>query len=149
MSAEEAASSSHLPGYGQIIVESQIQTDDDSLRDRIHTLYPGEVLVLRGDRDNSLSSRGGQDLNEGLIKQHLSCLVVPHTDFHANSQIQTKYLKRYLALYVLFKTNQNLFTIHDDVVKAFYIWGMSHLISLKTVCKSATDFLLYFFTNLT
>ena len=68
MSAEEAASASHLPGYGQIIVESQIQTDDDSLRDRIHTLYPGEVLVLRGDRDNSLSSRGGQDLNEGLIK---------------------------------------------------------------------------------
>jgi len=75
--------------------------------------------VLRGDRDNSLSARGGQDLNESLMKQHLSCLIVPHTSFQA--KVQTSYLNRYLALYVLFKTNENLYSIHDNAVKAFYI----------------------------
>lgn len=29
MNEDEGAGSSQLPGYGQIIVESQIQTDDD------------------------------------------------------------------------------------------------------------------------
>lgn len=100
---EAMMNSSHLPGYGQILVESQIQTEDDQLRDRIRTLFSGEVLILRGDRDNSLSARGGQDLNESLMKQHLSCLIVPHTSFQA--KVQTHYLNRYLALYILFKTN--------------------------------------------
>ena len=34
------------PGYGQAIVEAQIQTEDDNLRDRIKTLSSREVLIL-------------------------------------------------------------------------------------------------------
>ena len=64
----EAAGSSQLAGYGQMLVESQIQTDDDQLRDRVRKLGDSEVLILRGDRDNSLTPRSGQDLNEGLMQ---------------------------------------------------------------------------------
>lgn len=98
-----------MPGYGQTVVEAQIETDDDQLRDRIRTLQPREVLILRGDRDNSLVPSRGQDLNESLMKQHLSCMVVPHSQFPTH--VQSSYLCRYLAIYVLFKTTENLFTI--------------------------------------
>lgn len=77
----------HLEGYGQMLLESQIQTEEDQLRDRIRALIPGEVLVLRGDRDNSLTPRSGHDLNEGLMQQHLSCLLVPHQHFQGRSQV--------------------------------------------------------------
>ena len=59
------------------------------------------------------------DLNESLMKSHLSCMVVPHVDFQA--RVSTQYLSRFLAVYVLFKIDENLFTIRDQVVKAFYI----------------------------
>lgn len=44
-----------LPGYGQVMLEGQMQTDDETLRDRIRALSPGEVLILRGDKHNSLA----------------------------------------------------------------------------------------------
>lgn len=112
-------STSQLPGYGQQIVEAQIETEDNDLRDRIRQLQTREVLILRGDRDNSLVTRSGMDLNESLMKSHLACMVVPHTDFQA--RVSTQYLNRFLAVYVLFKIDENLFTIRDQVVKAFYI----------------------------
>ena len=34
----EEGVATQLPGYGQVIVDAQIETDDDSLRDRIRTL---------------------------------------------------------------------------------------------------------------
>lgn len=46
---------------------------------------------------------------------------MPHQNFSGKSAVKSTYLGRYLAVYVLFKSNQNLFTIQDDVVKAFYI----------------------------
>lgn len=64
----EEGVATQLPGYGQVIVDAQIETDDDSLRDRIRTLQQREVLILRGDRDNSLVPRPGCDLNETLMK---------------------------------------------------------------------------------
>ena len=116
----EDASNGQLPGYGQLVLEAQIQTDDEALRDRIKALYPSEVLVLRGDRDNSLASKGA-DLNETLMKQHLSCLIVKHHNFEGNNAVKSTYLNRYLAIYVLYNSNLNLYTVQDDVVKAFYI----------------------------
>lgn len=71
---------SQLPGYGQVILEGQIQTEDETLRDRIRALYQGEVMVLRGDKHNSLVQKG-ENLNESLMKQHLSCLILPHHNF--------------------------------------------------------------------
>jgi hypothetical protein len=46
-----------LQGYGQIVLEGQIQTDDELLRDRIKSLRAGEVLILKGDRHNSLANK--------------------------------------------------------------------------------------------
>jgi len=39
------------------VLTGQIQTDDDSLRDRIKQLKQGDVLILRGDRHNSLINK--------------------------------------------------------------------------------------------
>lgn len=33
----------------------------------------------------------------------------------------SKFLKRYVALYVLFKSKLNLYNIQDDAVKSFYM----------------------------
>lgn len=118
--SEGEMSNSQLPGYGQLVLEGQIQTEDDSLRDRIRALFHGEVLVLRGDKHNSLVQKG-ENLNESLMKQHLSCLIVPHQNFANRASVKSTYLNRYLAMYVLYTSQHNLFTISDDVVKAFYI----------------------------
>ena len=105
---------------GQQVLQGQILTDDDDLRNRIRSLYPKEVLVLRGDRDNSLTTKG-TDLNDTLMKTHLSCLIVKHHDFKGNSTVKQTYLNRYLAIYILYNSDLNLYTIQDDVVRAFYI----------------------------
>ena len=55
-----------------------MQTDDDLLRDRIKTLRQGEVLILKGDRHNSLANKDQNKLNENLMTQHLCCMVMPH-----------------------------------------------------------------------
>lgn len=53
------------------------------------------------------------------MKHHLSCLVLPHEQF--KHKVQSTYLKRYLAVYVLYKRVQGSFQVQDDVVKAFYM----------------------------
>ena len=76
------------------------------------------MLVLRGDRADSLVFKG-ESLNEQIMKHHLTCLVVPHEAF--KQKVQSTYLKRYLAVYVLYKRQQGSFCVQDDVVKAFYM----------------------------
>ena len=65
--SSDGEANSQLPGYGQLVLEGQIQTEDESLRDRIRALFHGEVLVLRGDKHNSLVQKG-DNLNESLMK---------------------------------------------------------------------------------
>ena len=73
---------------------------------------------MRGDRADSLVFKG-ESLNEQLSKHHLSCLIIPHYDF--SKKVQSTYLKRFLAIYVLYKRQQGAFAVQDDVVKAFYL----------------------------
>ena len=75
-------------------------TDDDHLKDRVKTLLTHDVLILRGDRADSLVYKG-ESLTEQIMKHHLSCLVLPHETF--KHKVQSTYLKRYLAVYVLYK----------------------------------------------
>jgi hypothetical protein len=98
-----------LQGYGQIILEGQIQTDDELLRDRIKSLRAGEVLILKGDRHNSLANKEQGKLNENFMTQHLSCLIMNHHQFPHQDKIKAKYLNRYVALYVLFRSQLNLY----------------------------------------
>ena len=49
------------------MLEGQMQTDDDFLRDRIKNLRQGEVLVLKGDRHNSLGNKEQGKLNENFM----------------------------------------------------------------------------------
>lgn len=98
---------SQLPGYGQISLEGQIQTDDENLRDRIRSLLKSnEVMILWGDHDNSLvpKSSNPNEVNEQLMKKHLSCIVVPHSNFRQKHLVKSTYLGRYLAIFVLYKT---------------------------------------------
>ena len=44
-----------------------MQTDDDHLRERIKTLRQGEVLILKGDRHNSLANREQGKLNDNFM----------------------------------------------------------------------------------
>ena len=120
VSDQSQESGSQLPGLGQQILQAQIQTDDDTLRDRIRSLTPGEVLILRGDRDNSLLTKGS-DLNEILVKTHLTCMIVKHHNFKGNDAVNSTFLNRYLAIYILYNSDVDLYTIQDDVVRAFYI----------------------------
>ena len=76
------------------------------------------MLILRGDRADSLVFKG-ESLNEQIMKHHLSCLVIPHEQFKC--KVQSTYLKRYLAVYVLYKRVSGTFQVQDDVVKAFYM----------------------------
>lgn len=75
---------------------------------------------MRGDKHNSLANNA-PNLNETLMKQHLSCLIVPHNNWSGRASIKSTYLNRYLAVYVLYTAEHNLYSISDDVVKAFYI----------------------------
>ena len=89
-----------------------MQTDDDILRERIKQLRQGEVLILKGDRHNSLANKEQGKLNETFMTQHLSCMIMsqhsfPHTDKIDNKR--TKYLNRFVALYILFRTQLNLY----------------------------------------
>ena len=43
----------------------------------------------------------------------------PHTDKIEDKRV--KYLNRYVALYVLFRSQLNLYQISDDVAKCFYM----------------------------
>ena len=121
-----------LPGLGQLLIQGQIATDDDQLRDRIKGLRQGEVLVLKGEKKDSLSFVGKENekMNENFMTQHLSCLIMPHHSFGkrnldaicgTNGGISAKYLNRYLALYVLFKNQHNLYNISADFAKSFYM----------------------------
>jgi hypothetical protein len=80
-------------------------------------------MILWGDHDNSLvpKSSNPNEVNEQLMKKHLSCIIVPHNTFRHRHLVKSTYLGRYLAIFVLYKTQQNLYTIQDDTVKAFYI----------------------------
>ena len=63
-------------------------------------------------------------LNENLMSQHLCCMIMQHHSFPHSDKIdnnKSKYLNRYVALYVLFKTNLNHYHISDDVAKCFYM----------------------------
>jgi len=86
------------------MLEGQIQTDDEALKDRVRALQLSEVLILRGDKENSLAGARG-DLNKKLMSTHLSCLVVPHKNFQGRNEVKSTYLGRYLAIYVLYKSN--------------------------------------------
>jgi hypothetical protein len=67
-----------------------------------------------------LLPRDPKKIHESLLTQHLSCCIIPqHFRFKDNQQNQ--YIKRFLGLYILYKINVNLYTISDDVAKAFYI----------------------------
>lgn len=112
------ASTDQTPLFNQIVLEGQIHTDDNQLKDRVKSLRAGEVLVLRGDRQESLVYKG-ESLNEQLVKQHLTCLIVPH-DFRYPQQTQNMYLQRFLAIYILYKQG-SIWVPTDDVVKAFYL----------------------------
>jgi len=63
-------------------------------------------------------------LNENLMTQHLSCLIMNHHQFPHSEKInenpRTKYLNRFVALYVLYRSQLNLYSISDDVAKSFY-----------------------------
>lgn len=82
-----------------------------------------EVLILWGDHENSLvpKSTNANDVNDQLMKKHLSCMIVPHSSFKNKHLVKSTYLGRYLAVFVLYKKDKNLYTIQDDTVKAFYI----------------------------
>ena len=45
------------------------------------------------------------------MEQHLSCLIVKHHNFEGSNAVKNTYLNRYLAIYVLYNSNLNLYTI--------------------------------------
>lgn len=93
---------------------------DNILREAIKTLKSNEILVLRGDRQSSLLPRDARKIHEALLSQHLSCCIMPQHFKFAESG-QNPYVKRFLALFMLYKINVNQYSISDDVAKAFYI----------------------------
>lgn len=50
---------------------------DNVLRDAVKGLKSNEILMLRGDRQNSLLPRDPKKIHESLMSQHLSCCMVP------------------------------------------------------------------------
>ena len=59
------------------MLQGQIQTDDDQLRDRVRSLRVGEVLILKGEKKDSLNlSNKEQKFNEDFMTQHLSCMIM-------------------------------------------------------------------------
>ena len=93
-------------------MEGQIQGADvdNILREAVKGLKPNEVLILRGDRQNSLMPRDPKKIHESLLSQHLSCCIIPqHFRFKDNPQNTNTYIKRFLALYILYKINVNLY----------------------------------------
>lgn len=80
-------------------------------------------MILWGDHENSLVAKSStpNEVNEQLMKKHLSCMVIPHNNFKQKHLVKSTYLGRYLAIFVLYSTKQNLYTIQDDTVRAFYI----------------------------
>eukprot|EP00347_Sterkiella_histriomuscorum_P009559 403340741 len=117
-----------LNGYNMdIILEGQIQAaeiNDNQLRESIKSLRQNEILILRGDRQNSLMPRSDpKKIHDGLLTQHLSCCILPQTKYSGNDRVvqeQVPYVKRYLGLYVLYKVDVNRYKISDDVIKSFY-----------------------------
>ncbi len=91
------------------------------MRESVKNLKPNELLVLRGDRQNSLMPRDPKKIHESLLSQHLSCCIVPQHFRFKDNLPQGSYIKRFLALYILYKINVNLYQISDDVGKAFYL----------------------------
>ena len=94
---------------------------DTSLREAIKILKVDEILVLKGDRPNSLIPRSDpKKIHDNLMTQHLSCFILPYGKLSQKIQEQVPFVKRYLALYLLYKVEVNKYTITDDVVKTFY-----------------------------
>jgi predicted aminopeptidase len=104
----QVANPTDLSLLNQSVLEGQITTDDEHLKERVKSLQSHDVLILRGDRADSLVFKG-ESLNEQIMKHHLSCLVVPHDLFKC--KVASTYLKRYLAIYVLYKRVQGSFAI--------------------------------------
>lgn len=75
---------------------------EQRLKDGVKSLGTNEVLILRGDRAESLVYKG-ENLNESFVKQHLTCLVMPHIGFP--QQKTSSYLQRYLAVFILFQAS--------------------------------------------
>ena len=94
---------------------------DNVLREAVKGLRSNEVLILRGDRQNSLMPRDPKKIHESLMAQHLSCCLIPQHFRFRDNNISNSYIKRFLALYILYKININLYSISDDVAKAFYL----------------------------
>ena len=62
---------------------------------------------MKGDRHNSLANKEQGKLNDNFMTQHLSCMVMNHHSFPHTDKIEdkrVKYLNRYVALYVLFRS---------------------------------------------
>ena len=89
------------------------------------------MLILKGEKKDSLSfaNKENHSVNENLMSQHLSCLIMLHHQYPKRDldevsgagNISAKYLNRYLALYVLFKSQLNLYQISADFAKSFYM----------------------------
>ena len=63
------------------LVEAQVRTEDDHLRDRIKTLSQRDVLILEGDQDNSLGKAANL-----RMQSHLSCIIMPDEEFQSRQE---------------------------------------------------------------
>lgn len=90
----------------------------------------------------SFANKEHEKLNENFMTQHLSCLVMLHHAFPKKDLdggaggLSAKYLNRYVALYVLYKSQLNLYQISADFAKSFYMW-------LEVNVKSLVSSILY------
>lgn len=118
---ESGATTLELQVKGQI---NALELNDNVLRDNIKNMGATDVIILRGDRQNSLLPKSDpKKVHDSLLSQQLSCLLLPQPNFPGDHVVreQLPYVKRFMALYFLFKMEAHKYRISDGVIRAFYM----------------------------
>ena len=103
----------------EIRYNGTIDTVDETLKEKIRGMKYNEIMILRGDRANSLIPRDTHQFENQFSNQHLCCFIKLFPRSVQDLFIGDRNYFKYLSLFVLYKKDENHFSIADSVVRTF------------------------------
>ena len=96
-----------------------IDTVDDNLKEKIRGMRYNEIMILRGDRANSLIPKEINQFENQLSNQHLWWFIKLFPKSAQDLRVGEGSYFKYLSLFVLYNKNENNYSIVDSVVRTF------------------------------
>ena len=119
---------------GAIAISGTITTEDEVLRAKLRDMALNEVFILKCDEANSLNLANLTRIQDILEKQLFTCYIKklpsfiwppPNYEINKNDFPDGNIVRicktRYLALFVLYKKENGILTVEDNVVRIFII----------------------------